>query len=140
KHDYMDFVNKPLFKNTGNLGNTANVTFLPGQTLPQGVDVAQMPSPPISFDQEMQATRALAEYRITIPDLGASQHLAGRPGYGGEKPTATQINDIVGQSSLSDDMRARVFRLDAADLYKMAYSLLLQFDKKSLDYVVYDEV
>jgi hypothetical protein len=140
KHDYMDFVNKPLFKNTGNLGNTANVTFLPGQTLPQGVEPAQMPAPPVSFDEEMQTTRALAEYRITIPDLGATQHLSGKRGYGGEKPTATQIQAIVGQSSLSDDMRARVFRLDAADMFKMSYSLLKQFDSKSLEFVVYDEV
>ena len=59
----------------------------------------------------MQTTRALAEYRINVPDLGATSHLQGRAGARGDV-TATQVNAIVGQTQLTDDMRARVFRLD----------------------------
>src|SRR5207248_2889237 len=54
--------------------------------------------------------------------------------------TATQINAIIGQSGLSDDMRARVFRLDLADLFKMCFSIYKQYDSKSLTYVLYDTV
>lgn len=139
KHDYMDFVNKPLFKNTAGIGNTGVINVLPGSSLPQGLDVVQMPSPPISFDQEMQMTRALAEYRMAIPDLGATEHLQAKPGSRGDT-TATQIEAIIGQSGLSDDMRSRVFRLDCVDIYKMCFSLYKQYDSQSLIYVLYDTV
>ena len=139
KHDYMDFVNKPLFTNEAGMTNSGNVTVLPGSTLPQGLKPAVMPAPPISFDQEMQMTRALAEYRVAIPDLGATEHLQGGRGSKGNV-TATQIDAIIGQSGLSDDMRSRVFRLDLADLYRMVWSLYKQYDSASLTYVLYDSV
>jgi hypothetical protein len=143
KHDWMDFFNRPLFKRTpGSLGggqNTSNTKFLPGSTLPDGVEPVESKAPPLSFDQEMQTTRALAEYRINVPDLGATAHLQGRPSGRGDV-TATQVNAIVGQSQLTDDMRARVFRLDLGDLFNMCWSLYKQYDKQSLTYVLYDSV
>ena len=57
--------------------NTSNTKFLPGSTLPDGVEPVECKAPPLSFDQEMQTTRALAEYRINVPDLGATAHLSG---------------------------------------------------------------
>jgi hypothetical protein len=139
KHDYMDMVNKPLFQTQDGMGNTGNITVLPGTSLPPGTTVAQMPSPPVSFDQEMQMIRALAEYRVNVPDIGATEHLAARPS-GRGNVTATQINAIVGQSGLSDDMRSRVFRLDLADLFNAAWMLYKNFDSQSLTYVLYDTV
>jgi hypothetical protein len=143
KHDWMDFFNRPLFKRTpGSLGggqNTSNTKFLPGSTLPDGVEPVESKAPPLSFDQEMQTTRALAEYRINVPDLGATSHLQGRAGARGDV-TATQVNAIVGQSQLTDDMRARVFRLDLGDLFNMCWSLYKQYDQQSLTYVLDDTV
>ena len=143
KHDWMDFFNRPLFKRApGSLGggqNTSNTKFLPGSTLPDGVEPVESKAPPLSFDQEMQTTRALAEYRINVPDLGATSHLQGKPTVRGDV-TATQVNAIVGQSQLTDDMRSRVFRLDLADLFKMSWSLYRQYDSASLTYVLYDTV
>jgi hypothetical protein len=143
KHDWMDFFNRPLFKRLpGSLGggqNTSNTKFLPGSYLPDGVEPVESKAPPLSFDQEMQTTRALAEYRINVPDLGATSHLEGKPGARGDV-TATQVNAIVGQSQLTDDMRARVFRLDLGDLFRMCWSLYKQYDSQSLTYVLYDEV
>jgi hypothetical protein len=143
KHDWMDFFNRPLFKRTpGSLGggqNTSNTKFLPGSTLPDGVEPVESKAPPLSFDQEMQTTRALAEYRINVPDLGATSHLQGRPTARGDV-TATQVNAIVGQSQLTDDMRSRVFRLDLGDLFNMCWDLYKQYDSQSLTYVLYDTV
>ena len=136
--DFIDFFSKPLWQNDGQFTNTGVVQFLPGSTLPQGIKPAQMPEPPIDLAQTMEEIRATAEYLIGIPDLSGSQHLQGRPGSRGDV-TATQIQAIVGQSSMSDDMRARVFRKDAQDVYKMAYSLLYQYDRDSLMYVLNDE-
>jgi hypothetical protein len=143
KHDWMDFFNRPLFKRLpGSLGggqNTSNTKFLPGSTLPDGVEPVESKAPPVSFDQEMQTTRALAEYRINVPDLGATAHLQGRPSGRGDV-TATQVNAIVGQSQLTDDMRSRVFRLDLGDLFRMCWSLYRQYDSQSLTYVLNEEV
>lgn len=140
KHEAMDFFNRPTYQSDRDLGNVSNIKMLPGQILPPGITPTQNPTPPISFDEEMQNTRASAEYRLQIPDLGASRHLT--PGGEGAKGnvTATQINAIVGQSSQSDDMRARIFRLDLAELYQMSWAIYLQYDRKSLDYVLADEL
>lgn len=140
KHQFMDFSGQPMFNSAQDIPNASNIKMLPGQILPPGLTPVEFPQPPISFDEEMQATRSWVEYRVNIPDLGASQHLSGPSGYNGQKPTAAQINAIVGQSGVSDDMRARIVRLDLADLYQMAWALRLQYDKASLDYVVSGEL
>jgi hypothetical protein len=49
--------------------------------------------------------------------------------------TATAINAIVGQSGQGNDLRARIFRLDLGDIFKMAYSVLLQYNYNSLRYL-----
>lgn len=138
KHDCMDYYNRPMFKNSGQLSNTGVTRFLPGSTLPQGVEPVQFPAPPFSFDEEMQSTRALAEYLIGIPDLSSTQHMVGQGAKRGEV-TATQINAIIGQSGLSDDMRARVFRQDLADLYRMCWNIYKAKDSDSLVYLLNDE-
>jgi hypothetical protein len=86
---------------------------------------------------EMEFTRATAEYRVQIPDLGANQHLEGPQS--GHK-TATQINAIVGQSGQSNDLRARVMRLDTGNLFKMAWAILIQYGTKSLEFLLDNEL
>lgn len=139
KHDWMDYFNRPTYSSERNLGNLSNWKQQPGQILPPGITPNMAVNPPMSFDEEMQGTRALAEYRTNIPDLGANQHLAGKAGAKGDV-TATQINAIVGQSGLADDMRVRVFRMGMADSLRKAWSLYLQYDKDSLDYIVGESV
>jgi hypothetical protein len=139
--DYKDFSNKPLFKSLpgATLANTQNATFVPGSKLPDGWDVVAMPGPPLSFQESMQMTRALAEYRMAIPDLGATEHLQAPSGKRGNV-TATQVDAIIGQSGLTDDMNARVFRLDTCETFKTAWALYKTYDSDSLTYVLYDTV
>lgn len=140
KHDWMDYFNRPTYSQERDMGNPSNWKQQPGQILPPGIVPNPSVAPPMSFDEEMQGTRALSEYRTNIPDLSTGQqHLAGRQGAKGDV-TATQINAIVGMSGLADDMRVRVFRMGEGQSLKMAWSLYLQFDKDSLDYVVGDSV
>src|SRR5207237_2344067 len=131
KLDWMDFFNRPTYSSPSgrDFGNLANIKCLPGQVLPGDLQPNSAPPPPISFDDEMDKTRALAEWRTKVPDLGAEQHLV--PGSSGDV-TATQINAIVGQSGQAEEMRSRVFRLCLADIYRMAYSIRLQYDTNNL--------
>jgi len=78
KHDAMTLYNRPLFRAERELPNSINLRFQPGQILPYGVAPVQMPQPPVSFDQELNQTRAIAENRIGSPDYAMGSVMSGR--------------------------------------------------------------
>ena len=130
KHDAMTLYNRPLFRAERELPNSINLRFQPGQILPYGVAPVQMPQPPVSFDQELNQTRAVAENRIGSPDYGMSTVMSG----GSDRRTATEIQSINAQSMQSGDLRARLFRMALGKLYRQAWGLYIQYDSKSLRY------
>jgi len=130
KHDAMTLYNRPLFRAERELPNSINLRFQPGQILPYGVAPVQMPQPPVSFDQELNQTRAVAENRIGSPDYGMSTVMSG----GSDRRTATEIQSINAQAMQSGDLRARLFRMALGKLYRQAWGLYVQYDAKSLRY------
>jgi hypothetical protein len=130
KHDAMTLYNRPLFRAERELPNSINLRFQPGQILPYGVVPVQMPQPPVSFDQELNQTRAVAENRIGSPDYGMASVMSG----GSDRRTATEIQSINAQAMQSGDLRARLFRMALGKLYRQAWSLYIQYDAKSLRY------
>ena len=130
KHDAMTLYNRPLFRAERELPNSINLRFQPGQILPYGVAPVQMPQPPVSFDQELNQTRAVAENRIGSPDYGMSTVMSG----GSDRRTATEIQSINAQAMQSGDLRARLFRMALGKLYRQAWGLYIQYDSKSLRY------
>jgi len=134
KNDAMTFYNRPLFKTSRDVPNQANLRFVPGQILPEDVSPVPMPQPPISFDTMMNQTREIAEQRVSAPDFGLNQSLANT-----ERRTATEINAIQGLFSQSADLRLRVFRISLGSLYKMAWSLLTQYNGDDLDFWYQDD-
>jgi len=130
KHDAMTLYNRPLFRAERELPNSINLRFSPGQILPYGVAPVQMPQPPVSFDQELNQTRAVAENRIGSPDYAMGSAMSG----GSDRRTATEIQSINSQSMQSGDLRARLFRMALGKLYRQAWGLYVQYDSKSLRY------
>lgn len=130
KHDAMTLYNRPLFRAERELPNSINLRFQPGQILPYGVAPVQMPQPPVSFDQELNQTRAVAENRIGSPDYGMASVMSG----GSDRRTATEIQSINAQAMQSGDLRARLFRMSLGKLYRQAWALYVQYDSKSLRY------
>ena len=130
KHDAMTLYNRPLFRAERELPNSINLRFQPGQILPYGVAPVQMPQPPVSFDQELNQTRAVAENRIGSPDYAMGSVMSG----GTDRRTATEIQSINAQAMQSGDLRARLFRMALGKLYRQAWSLYVQYDSKSLRY------
>lgn len=130
KHDAMTLYNRPLFRAERELPNSINLRFSPGQILPYGVAPVQMPQPPVSFDQELNQTRAVAENRIGSPDYAMGSAMGG----GSDRRTATEIQSINAQSMQSGDLRARLFRMALGKLYRQAWGLYVQYDSKSLRY------
>lgn len=127
KHDSMQLFNKPVFRAERDMPNSMNLRMGPGQILPNGLVPVTMPQPPISFDQEMTATRSIAEQRVANPDYGMGQVIDTT-----NRRTATEIQAIGAQSQQAGDLRARLFRMALAKLYKMTWELLLQYDKDDL--------
>lgn len=134
---YVDFNCLPTYKNTGStpLPNANNYRATPGGILPPGVDGATNPSAPIDFQVQMGTMRAVAEDRISIPDLGAPMHYSGAPDQKGNV-TARQISEEVNQSNQGNDMRARVFRLDLAAGFKLAWLTLIEIDQEDVNYLL----
>lgn len=139
KHEWMDFFARPTFSTDKPVPNPSNIKCRPGAIYGDGLTPNNPPPPPAFLDQEMGFTRAVAEDLIQIPDLGASEHLSGKPDSKGNV-TATQINAIVGQSGQGQDLRSRVFRMDLGELLNMAWSLYIQYAQTDFMFVLDGEI
>jgi hypothetical protein len=128
KNDAMTLYNRPLFKSPTQLGNGGNLRWAPGQILPHAVEPVAMPQPPISFDQQIVLVRDLAEGRVSVPDFGMSNVRNTK-----DPRTATEIQAISAANGQSTDLRLRVFRQGLARLFRMSWSLLLQYVSENLD-------
>tara|TARA_R110002020_G_scaffold83767_3_gene208047 strand:+ start:1186 stop:3090 length:1905 start_codon:yes stop_codon:yes gene_type:complete len=126
KMDASTLFNKPLFKAERDLPNSVNLRLAPGQILPFGIAPVQMPDVPLDFDKEIAQTQSIAEQRVTVPDYGI---MADR-----DRRTATEIESVNAQAQQNMDLRLRLFRQALGDLFRQAFSILLQFDKKSLQF------
>jgi hypothetical protein len=129
KLDYMSISNRPVLSTQGGSINAQNVRWEPGAVYDAVLQIVQQPPPPVSFDEEIQATRGLAEQRVGLPDFGVGQD------QNPNKPrTATEVNSITTVMQQSNDLRARVLKDGTSRIYEQAWSILLQYQKKSLDY------
>ena len=134
KTDAATMYNRPLFRAEREVPNSANLRMTPGQILPYGIAPVTMPQPPINFDQEMTSARMIAEQRIAVPDFGVGQMINTK-----ERRTATEVQAIGELMHQSSDLRARVFRLALAGVYRQAWGLLLQYDSKDLQFRYLDD-
>lgn len=121
KADYMKFVNQPLFTSTAPITNTVNMRMQPGDFLPDGVKVVDMPGIPTSFDDEINKTRLIGEQSLMMPDFGVSEENPGA-----NNKTATETNYIRALASTGVDFKGFVFRIGLAKLFRMAWAILIQ--------------
>ena len=129
KLDCMTLFNRPLYRAERDMPNSGNLRLTPGSILPYGIQPVMHQSPPISFDTQMNIMREVAQNRVSTPDFGLTQTLQNT-----ERRTATEIQAIGGLYQQSSDLRMRIFRIALGNLYRMSWSILLQYDKTSLDY------
>ena len=126
KMDAATLLNQPMFRAERDLPNSVNLRMKPAQILLFGISPVQMPSTPIDFDNEMQQMQSVAEQRVTVPDYGI---MADR-----DRKTATEIESINAQSQQNMDLRLRLFRQALGDLFRQAWSLLIQYDAEDLQF------
>ena len=136
KLDSMTMYNRPLlWSNSGSITNTGNIKLVPGQIAPFEIQRVQMGEPPFSFDQEMINTRMVAEYRAGMPDFGLGQQTNQ-----GKSRTATEVSNITSLMGQNIDLRARIFRKSLSELFNYSWSILLEFNKKSLSFMFNEEL
>lgn len=135
KNDAMTYFNRPMFTSAQATPNVGNLRMVPGQILPPGIQPVQMPNPPIAFDQQILLMRDIAERLVAVPDFGMSQVQNTK-----EKRTATEIAAIGQMSQQSADLRMRIFRHALGRIYRMAWSVLLQYNRNALTVFVDDAV
>ncbi len=130
KADAMVLYNTPIFTSASPIPNAGNMRMRPGQIMAAGLQAIQFGRPPISFDDEMNSTRAVAETNIGIPDYGiGDQNDKQSP------RTATEVKAIGTQSGVGVELRARTFRLPLGRLLQLAWETLVQYDKDTQFYV-----
>ena len=129
KMDCMTLFNRPLYRAERDMPNSGNLRLTPGSILPYGIQPVMHQAPPISFDTQMNIMREIAQNRVSTPDFGLTQTLQNT-----ERRTATEIQAIGGLYQQSSDLRMRIFRIALGNLYRMSWSILLQYDKSSLNY------
>src|SRR5215471_8756625 len=129
KLDYMSIANRPVLSTQGGSINAQNIRWAPGEVYDALLQVVQQPPPPVSFDEEIQSTRGMAEQRVGIPDFGVGQDNQMM-----QPRTATETNAIAQVMQQSNDLRARIIKGAMTEVYEQAWKLLLQYNKESLDY------
>ena len=129
KMDCMTLFNRPLYRAERDMPNSGNLRLTPGSILPYGIQPVMHQAPPISFDTQMNVMREIAQNRVSTPDFGLTQSPQNT-----ERRTATEIQAIGGLYQQSSDLRMRIFRIALGNLYRMSWSILLQYDKSSLNY------
>lgn len=128
KADHMEFSTKPLFTSEAPLSNTGNFRFRPGDYLPPGTSVLQMPAPPVALDQEINNTRLIAQETIQVPDFGASEE-------GGPTKTATETNYVRSFASQGIQYRGRITFRSVAQTFRLSWALWVQYGGQKLAYV-----
>jgi hypothetical protein len=89
---------------------------------------------PFDFQEAIQAVREIAEGRVSVPDLGIT-----RISDTTQRRTATEVNAVSTMFQQSSDLRMRIFRMGLGKLYRKAWTLLLENNRKSRTYFYVDE-
>ena len=139
KTDAMKFGNTPLFTSDKEIPNSANIRFNPGEFIPGNIKAVDMPQPAISFDQEINFSRGLAEQRARVPDFGIQD--GAEAGGGGKPRTATENNRIAGLQNVGADYNGEIFRnVRLQKIYRHTWGLMVQFKRSRIAYYVGDDL
>ena len=129
KLDFMSISNRPVLSTQGGSINAQNIRWAPGEVYDALLQVVQQPPPPVSFDEEINSTRGMAQERIGMPDFGVGQE-----NQFNAPRTATETNVITQVMQQSNDLRARIIKAAMTEVYEQAWSILLQYKSTDLDY------
>lgn len=130
KSDAMTLYNRPIFGSDSPIPNAGNLRLHPGQIVNGLRAIGTGNRPPISFDEEINAVRGLAEQRVGSPDYGIGQQNDKN-----DSRTAHEIERIAQEAGKGVTLRARIFRSPMGELLQLAWGTLVQYDRDTQYYV-----
>ncbi len=133
--DHQTLTCAPVFTATSGVPNTANLRMVPGQILPFALQAVTMPSMPTDLMANMQQARQVAEQLIAIPDFGTGNQV--QPD---QRKTAREVSLIANVMGQNLDLRNRVFKREMDYGLNLAFSILIQYEEKELNYFFLDEL
>jgi hypothetical protein len=133
--DYQTLTCAPLFYAKSGVPQNANLRMVPGQILPFELAAVQFPSMPMDLYNSMQGTRQVAEQLMAVPDVGT-----GRAVDPSKNKTAAETNLIASIMGQTADVRARLFRSELGHLLNLAWGILVQYQKETVEYYFRDEL
>lgn len=133
--DYQTVTLSPVFYAEQGVPQGGNIRMIPGQILPFKLAAVQFPPIPVDLPSAMGRTQQIAEERLSAPTIGA-----GRQVDTSQKKTAAESNLIASIMSQSADVRSRPFRRQLGELLKLAWSILIQYRRDTLDYYFNEEL
>lgn len=127
KAEALDWWSMGLLTSDNEAHDGKSLSVFPGSFVPRGVRRVDMGPPPFALDMELDRTRGIAEARTVMPDFGI--------GDGGDKRTATEVEQLAAQGGITTEARAHVFRLPLKRSLHQAFRLFVQYRRSTLDYL-----
>lgn len=127
KAEALDYYATPLFTSDDEGQDGKSLALHPGNFVPRGIRRVEMGQPPFALDQEIDRTRMVAEQRAMMPDFGI--------GDGGEKRTATEVEQLASLGGITTEARAHLFRLPLQRVLQQDYELMVQYRRAELRYL-----
>lgn len=131
KLDRMTLANSLQFKYRIGAINPKNIRFIPGQGIPvhRMDDLQELPinNIDISYDNEMNRIRALAESYIGQPDINLQASM------GGERRTAFEVSEMVSLGRQVFSFDARLFKDSLVKLYDQIFELWIQYGPDQME-------
>ncbi len=124
KLDCMTYYNRPIYTTDKPNAEVNNIKLMPGQIIGGNITRVESGAPPISFDQEMNGTRMVAESMIGSPDYMSGQQINT-----GERRTKYELQQVVSTGDGITSLRGTTFAMWLQQVYQLAWGLLCQYDK-----------
>lgn len=124
KLDSMTIYNRPLFTNDKEGVAQGTVRFSPGSIIGNGLRRVEMGNPPISYNEEINHVRLVAEARLSMPDFGTS-----RLDQPSEPKSATEISRNTQFINQVVDIRARTYHIPLTEEFNLAWRYLSKNDE-----------
>lgn len=126
KLDTMTYYNRPTYTTDSPATEVHNVKLVPGQVVGGGIRRIEHGAPPMSFDQEMNSTRMIAENLVGQPDFISGQALNTS-----ERRTKFELQNVIGSGNDVSSLRGITLGMALQEVYQQAWELLCEFDEKA---------
>lgn len=133
KHNWMTLAQMPIFQSaTGQPpGSTNNISMMPGMILPNGIQPVTWGAPPMSFDQQSEHVREIAERRMAVPDSGI-----GRSNTMNDSRTAREVSLMASIQQMAVNYESTPWKKHIRAVLRQMWERIVQYKPESLNFFI----